>query len=100
MAPAFFLAAQVVCGGLVRDFTYDAPDRTPLYFGGECRAEGVAAKDCCVFADVYYADGTALCEEANAALTKMLKEETAATLDRVLFTASNLMKNAFSRSDA
>ncbi len=51
-------------------------------------------------ADLPYADGTALCEEANAALTKMLKEETAATLDRVLFTASNLMKNAFSRSDA
>ena len=33
-------------------------------------------------------------------LADMLKAETASTLDKVLYELSNLMKNAYSRSDA
>lgn len=43
---------------------------------------------------------TALCEKANAEIADMLKKETQAALNNVLFEASCLMKNAFSRSDA
>jgi len=42
----------------------------------------------------------ALREQANQEIADMLKEETADTLDKVLFELSNRMKNAFSRSDA
>ena len=42
----------------------------------------------------------ALKQETNQALADMLKEETAATLDKVLYELSNLMKNSYSRSDA
>lgn len=40
-----------------------------------------------------------LCEKANNELADMLREKTARALDRVLFTASSEMKNAYSRSD-
>ena len=39
-------------------------------------------------------------EEANERVAKMLKKETAATLNQVLYELSNLMKNSYSRSDA
>ncbi|MCR4939770.1 MAG: C69 family dipeptidase [Treponemataceae bacterium] len=39
-------------------------------------------------------------EEANKEIAEMLKTETADTLDKVLFDASNQMKNQYSRSDA
>ena len=42
----------------------------------------------------------ALKQETNQALADMLKAETASTLDKVLYELSNLMKNAYSRSDA
>ena len=42
----------------------------------------------------------ALKEAANEALTAMVKKETAAVLDQVLFELSSQMKNAYSRSDA
>lgn len=42
----------------------------------------------------------ALREEANEEIAKMLKKETADTLEKVLFELSNQMKNGFSRSDA
>ena len=38
--------------------------------------------------------------EANRKVAQMLKKETAATLDKVLYELSNQMKNAYSRSDA
>ncbi len=38
--------------------------------------------------------------EANQKVADMLKKETAATLDKVLYELSNQMKNAYSRSDA
>ena len=39
-------------------------------------------------------------EEANERVAEMLKKETAATLNQVLYELSNLMKNSYSRSDA
>ena len=42
----------------------------------------------------------ALREQANRDVADMLKEETADTLDKVLFELSSQMKNAYSRSDA
>ena len=39
-------------------------------------------------------------EEANERVAKMLKKETAATLNQILYELSNLMKNSYSRSDA
>lgn len=39
-------------------------------------------------------------EEANREIAEMLRKETADTLDKVLFEASNHMKNQYSRSDA
>lgn len=42
----------------------------------------------------------ALREQANQDIADMLKKETSATLDKVLFELSSQMKNAYSRSDA
>ena len=53
-------SAKTICGGLVREFKYDAPNRAPVHFGGWSRAEGAEGHDYCVFADVFYADGSAL----------------------------------------
>ncbi|WP_124058946.1 C69 family dipeptidase [Vaginisenegalia massiliensis] len=44
-------------------------------------------------------DSLALCEKANQNIVDMLKKETDQVLDKVLYLASNGMKNAFSRSD-
>ncbi|HUM84493.1 MAG TPA: C69 family dipeptidase [Lachnospiraceae bacterium] len=41
----------------------------------------------------------ALCEKANQEIADMLKEETQSALDKVLFTATSLMKNSYGRSD-
>ena len=41
-----------------------------------------------------------LLQEANEIIAEMVKKETNFTLDKVLYTASCLMKNGFSRSDA
>ena len=60
LSPWAASAAKTVCGGLVQEFKYDAPDRAPIHFGGWSRAEGAQGHDYCVFADIYYADGSAL----------------------------------------
>ena len=54
------VSAKVVCGGIVKEFVYDAPDKVPIVFGGWSRAEGVEAQEYCVYADVKYTDGSAL----------------------------------------
>ncbi len=41
-----------------------------------------------------------LCEEANEEIAKMVRKETDKTLSHVLYETSNLMKNAYARSDA
>ena len=43
---------------------------------------------------------TSILEEANERTARMVKENTALLLDKVLFEATSLMKNGFSRSDA
>ena len=42
---------------------------------------------------------SALCEKANEEIACMAREETDKVLDKVLYEASNVMKNAYSRSD-
>lgn len=54
-APAF---AEPVKMGLWKAFEYDKPDTTPVFYGGESRAENVAVSEYCVYLDVYYADGS------------------------------------------
>lgn len=44
-------------------------------------------------------NAVSLCEEANEAVCEMAKKETSKTLGEVLYTASNLMKNSYARSD-
>ena len=40
-------------------FNYDTPDKSPVWFGGESRAENVeGGGQYCIFIDIYYADGT------------------------------------------
>ena len=41
-------------------FAYDAPDRSPIWFGGESRCTDVDATKgrYCIFIDIYYADGS------------------------------------------
>jgi len=39
-------------------------------------------------------------EECNQKMSDMVKKETESVLDKVLYEASNEMKNGFSRSDA
>ena len=41
-----------------REFKYDAPDRTPIVFGGWSRSVGSEAGEYCLYADVWYADGS------------------------------------------
>ena len=45
------------------------------------------------------ADAVALREQANAEIAAMVRKETSALLDHVLFEASLLMRNAFAKSD-
>ena len=52
------LAHTPVKAGRWKTFTYDKPDRTPVVFGGWSRAEGVKARDYCVYLDVHYANGS------------------------------------------
>lgn len=47
-----------------------------------------------------YGEATKMCEEANEKISKEAKKQTYDLLNDVLFTASNGMKNGFSRSDA
>lgn len=44
--------------GQVEVFDYDKPDMTPIVFGGSSRSIGSEAEDYCLYADVWYADGT------------------------------------------
>jgi len=41
-----------------------------------------------------------ICMKANEEIALMVKEETSKTLDKVLYEASNVMKNSYARSDA
>ena len=50
--------AEPVKIGLWKAFEYDKPDTTPVFYGGESRAENVAVSEYCVYLDVYYADGS------------------------------------------
>jgi hypothetical protein len=50
--------AEPVKIGLWKTFEYDKPDTTPVFYGGESRAENVAVSEYCVYLDVYYADGS------------------------------------------
>ena len=52
------MAHTPVKTGLWKSLTYDAPDKTPVMFGGWSRAEGVKAGDYCIYLDVDYADGS------------------------------------------
>ena len=52
------MAHTPVKAGRWKTFTYDNPDKTPVVFGGWSRAEGVKARDYCVYLDVHYADGS------------------------------------------
>ncbi len=47
-----------------------------------------------------YSEAKTICEEANGKIAKVTREKTEDLLYKVLFTASNGMKNSFSRSDA
>ena len=47
-----------VKAGRWKTFTYDKPDKTPVVFGGWSRADGVKARDYCVYLDIHYADGS------------------------------------------
>ena len=52
------IAHTPVKTGLWKTLTYDAPDKTPVVFGGWSRAEDVKAGDYCVYLDIDYADGS------------------------------------------
>ena len=39
------------------NFEYAKPDKTPVVFGGWSRADGVKAKEYCMYLDIWYADG-------------------------------------------
>ena len=52
------MAHTPVKTGLWKSLTYDAPDKTPVVFGGWSRAEDVKAGDYCIYLDVDYADGS------------------------------------------
>jgi len=43
--------------GVVQEFVYDKPDRTPVVFGGWSRADRVEAQEYCVYLDVWYEGG-------------------------------------------
>ena len=60
LASFFALAsyAEEVKLGLWKAFDYDVPDMTPVFYGGESRAEKVAVSDYSVYLDVFYADGS------------------------------------------
>ena len=57
-AVAATVHAEAVKMGLWKAFDYDAPDTTPVFYGGESRAENVAVSEYCVYLDVFYADGS------------------------------------------
>ncbi len=50
--------AESVKPGLWKEFKYDAPDMTPIVYGGESRSENVYVKDYCVYLDIFYVDGS------------------------------------------
>ena len=51
-------AKPVKSGEMWKEFTYDAPDTTPIVYGGESRAEDVHASDYCIYLDIYHSDGS------------------------------------------
>lgn len=54
-----FAATFCLFGGVV-EFVYDRPDRSPVVFSAECRAENAMAAECCLWLDVIYDDGSAV----------------------------------------
>ena len=52
------MAHTPVKTGLWKTLTYEAPDKTPVVFGGWSRAEDVKAGDYCVYLDIDYVDGS------------------------------------------
>ena len=44
--------------GRWKTFTYDKPDTTPVVFGGWSCADGVRARDYCVYLDILHSDGS------------------------------------------
>ena len=51
-------SAQEFKGGRWNVFTYEKPDKTPVIFSGESKAQGVQALEYCLYLDVWYSDGT------------------------------------------
>lgn len=49
---------MLVPAGEWRTFEYDTPDLSPVFFGGESRAEGVQAREYSVYADIWHDDGS------------------------------------------
>lgn len=58
LVSASAVSAEAFKQGLWKSFEYDQPDTTPIFYGGESRAENVAMSEYCVYLDVYYADGS------------------------------------------
>ena len=62
MMKRIFFAASLAAGSLMaemRVFDYPHPDRKPIVFSAESKAEKAAAGDYCLWLDVHYTDGTA-----------------------------------------
>ena len=59
---ALLVAVSAVAGEGVNErevFKYDTPDKSPVWFGGESRCEGVGeGGEYSVFIDIYFADGS------------------------------------------
>ena len=45
-------------GTVLYDFTYDKPDKTPIILGAWSKADRVDGGDYCMYADVWYSDGS------------------------------------------
>lgn len=43
--------------GVMQEVVYSKPDKSPVLFGGWSRAEGVMARDYCIYLDIEYAGG-------------------------------------------
>ena len=61
LAALFFVSGAVFAAGIneKETFSYDVPDRRPIWFGGESRSENVGhGGQYCIFIDIFYADGS------------------------------------------
>ena len=62
MVKADIMAVMALSGGAVLAAVvseYESPDTTPIVYSAECRAQGARAKDCALWIDVHYSDGSA-----------------------------------------